>query len=224
MKYPLVLTSLLCLLNAHAYAFSWPEVQYPERARVETIAESMRMNGIPVRLYRFEVNRPVGEVRDFYRSAFGSKRVEPAMEGFTVIAAAQTDAFSTVRLRALGEQRTEGFVMQSRTDTQELKTTRNDFPMPSDSQLISQVESTDSGNTSNLMLLQNTHSTKTNVDFFVRTLMDRGLNVSRQAESSSGKLTAQTVWFNGKDKEALLVVQQSSQGSVVKLNVLTQLK
>jgi hypothetical protein len=215
---------LLYICHIQGWAFTWPQPSYPERARVETIAESMRMNGMPVRLYRFEVNRPLTEVRDFYRNVFGSKRVEPLMEGFTVVAAAQTDVFATVRLRPLDDQRTEGYVMQTRTDAQALKTARVEFPIPGGSQMLSQVESSDGPSNSNLILLQNSHSAKTNVDFFVQRLAERGLSVSRQAESSNQKLTAQTLWFIGKDKEALLVVQQSNQGSVVKLNVVTQLK
>lgn len=180
----------LGVLAAIAHAEVWPEPKTPPNARVETIAGNMVLNGKPVRMTRFDLLASDADVLAFYREQFGAKRVvENRVKDDSVIATRQGDYFVTVRLHELGGGRLQGTVMTTLlaaksvssavlVDTQKV--------MPTDTQVVSTVQTDDAGKQSLLVVGVNLNSPRANRDHVLEALVARGFRLTKEDPSPAG--------------------------------------
>ena len=197
----------------------WPDVPSLPNSKIERIGEEVRLNGVPMRMQRVLNKRKPAEVIDFYRTALGSKHVVEKIPGGLLLAQGQGTYFLTIRIRAISPSWTETLV--SISDARLAREAANrplGFPIPADTQVLSDMESLDSGKASRHLVLTNSHSVDTNVQFLTNTLRARGYNL--HASETQKLATGRVLMFGGDKREARLVVLRKNDSSNVVLTTI----
>jgi len=198
----------------------WPEVPSPRNSKVEQIGEEVRLNGIPMRMQRVLSTDKPADIIQFYRSALGPKHAEEKLPDGLLLAQGQGDYFVTVRVKVLGPSFTETLISVS--DARGAQNAANrplGFPIPAETQVLSDMESTDSGKISRQLVLVNSHSIDVNVNFITRTLQARGYKP--QPGETQNLETGRVLMFGGANREArLVVVRKDGASNVVLTTVL----
>lgn len=196
---------LAALLWASAGWAGWPELPFPPGSRVESIGEQIRLNGVPMRMQRVLSDDKPKAVIQFYREALGARRAEEKLPDGHLFAQGRGDYFVTVRIKALGPSRTETLVSVSDARAAQNAAGRPlSFQLPSRSQLVSDMESTDDGKASRQLVFLNEHSVDTNVNFITTTL--RAQDYTQQPDDVRKSASERVLMFGGAKREARLVV------------------
>lgn len=211
--YWLILTAMFYVVPSWA---SWPEVPAPANSKIERIGDEVRLNGVPMRMQRVLSKGKLHEVIDFYRGALGPKHAEEKIPGGLLLAQGQGDYFVTIRVRTLTPSITETLVSVS--DARRAREAANrplGFPIPADTQVLSDMESVDAGKSSRHLVLTNNHSVDSNLNFLTGTLQARGyaLQPGETQQLAAGRV----LMFGGANREARLVVVRKDGASNVVL-------
>ncbi|MDZ7596006.1 MAG: hypothetical protein U0932_15280 [Thiobacillus sp.] len=183
----------------------WPDVPSPRNARVEQIGEQVRLNGIPMRMQRVLSKDRPADVIQFYRAALGPKHAEQKLPDGILFAQGRGGYFVTVRVKVLGPSFTETLVSVSDARGAENAANRPlGFPIPAETQILSDMESTDAGKVSRQLVLVNGHSINTNVASITKALRERGYEP--QSGDTQNLESGRVLMFGGANREARLVV------------------
>lgn len=197
----------------------WPKIPFPVDARIESIGENVRLNGVPMRLYRVWNRTSNQNVIQFYRSALGSKSVERDLLGDRLFAQGLGDYFLTVRVKKRAADLTETWVSVSDARAARESSGRPlGMELPVNSRVLSDMESLDAGKSSRQLVLLNKLSADTNVAFFTEALQAKGLK-AESLGSHSGE-EGQSRLFKGPSGEARLVVLKKGEFSNVVLTTI----
>ena len=192
------------LLWAPAGWAQWPEVQAPPHSRVENIGDQVRLNGIPMRMQRVMSGDAPKEILRFYRQALGPRLAEQTLPDGYLLAQGRGDYFLTVRIKLLGPGTTE--ILVSVSDARAARDAAGrplGFQLPADTQLLSDMESSDAGKMSRQLVFINAHSVDANVDSLTRTL--RALGYKPQPGSTHKSENKRVLMFDGANREARLI-------------------
>lgn len=212
--------ALVAVLWASAGWAAWPEIPAPPGSRVESIGEQVRLNGVPMRMQRvLSADKPKAVI-EFYREALGTKRAEEKLPDGLLFAQGRGDYFVTVRVKALGPSLTETLISVSDAHAAQGAADRPlGFQLPADSQVLSDMESTDAGKRSRQLVLNNRHGIETNLQAFTRELAARGI---RPDGVPLRKTAAEHVQlYKGDQREAqLTLVRKDSETKIVLTTIL----
>ncbi|MHB0916500.1 MAG: hypothetical protein ACYC1G_01880 [Thiobacillus sp.] len=204
------------LLCASAGWAGWPELPLPPGSRAESIGEQIRLNGIPVRMQRVLSDDKPKAVIQFYRAALGAKHAEQKLPDGILFAQGRGDYFVTVRVKVLGPSFTETLVSVSDVRGAENAANRPlGFPIPAETQVLSDMESTDAGKVSRQLVLMNNHSIDANVASITKALQERGYEP--QSGDTQNLESGRVLMFGGANREARLVVVRKDGASNVVL-------
>lgn len=183
----------------------WPSVPSPRHSKVQQIGEQVRLNGVPMRMQRvLSTGRPT-DIIAFYRAALGPKHAEEKLPGGLLLAQGQGDYFVTIRIKVLGPSFTETLIsVGNARGAQNAAGRPLGFPIPMETQVLSDMESTDAGKMSRQLVLTNSHSIDYNVDFAIKTLLARGFKA--QPNETRELKAGRVLMFGGSNREAQLVV------------------
>ena len=190
----------------------WPSLPYPDKAKVETIGEQMRLNGVPMRMHRVLSGQSVEHTVDFYKKVLGAKYAEAEFYGAHILSQERGNYFITVKVSRLNANLTE--ILLSISDGRASNTAGSmpqGFVLPSDSELLSDIESLDDGKSSRQLIFNNAHSMQTNADFITKVLQDKGYTL--QPKLAIKRPNSISLMFEGSKREARLVVSQDEDGS-----------
>lgn len=210
------LTALAALLCASSGWAGWPELPLPPGSRAESIGEQIRLNGVPMRMQRVLSDAKPNTVIQFYREALGARRTEEELPDGLLFAQGRGDHFVTVRVKVLGPSFTETLVSVS--DARGAKNAANrplGFPIPAETQVLSDMESTDAGKVSRQLVLMNNHSILTNIASITKALQERGYEL--QSGDTQNAKSGRVLMFGGANREARLVVVRKDGASNVVL-------
>jgi hypothetical protein len=199
----------------------WPDVPSPRNSKIEQIGEQVRLNGIPMRMQRvLSTNKPAEMIR-FYRSVLGPKHAEQKLPDGLLLAQGQGDYFVTIRIKVLGSALTETLIAVSDARGAQNAADRPlGFSIPAETQVLSDMESTDAGKASRQLVLLNNHSVDTNVDFITRSLQAQGYKP--QPDGAQHLESGRILMFGGANREArLIVMRKDGASNVVLTTVLT---
>jgi hypothetical protein len=212
--------ALITLLWTSAVWADWPEIPSPPNSRIESIGDQVRLNGIPMRMQRVLTTGNTADIIRFYRKALGPKHVEENLPDGRLLAQGRGDHFLTVRIKALGPSLTESLVSISDARAAQNAAGRPlGFQLPSRTQLVSDMESTDDGKVSRQLVFLNDHSVDANVDFITETLQGRGYKP--QPDGVRNSASERVLMFGGAQREArLVVVRKDGTSNVVLTTVL----
>lgn len=212
----LILFLMGMLIDMHqALAASWPDIPFPDDARVESVGDQVRLNGIPMRMHRVLSRKPPNDLLGFYREALGTRHAEQRLPDSRVLSQERNHFFITVRLRPLSVNLTE--VLVSMSDLQAARNSVNrplGFKLPADSAVLSDMESTDAGKRSRQLVASNRHAIPTNLDAFSRELAARGMHPDGPPLHKSASEHVQL--YKGDKREAqLTLVRREGETGVV---------
>ncbi len=205
----------LLLWSSMSWA-EWPSLPFPADAKVESIGEQVRLNGVPMRMYRILDKQNTKSILSFYKQALGAQYAETTFNGAQILTQGRGDYFITVRVKPLSPQLTETLV--SISDARAAKTDANrpmGVSLPSESVVLSDMESSDTGRNSRHLVFSNQYAIDTNADFLIKTLQSQGYNLqpmyTRVTENSK------TMMFEGKKRDARVVITRDDEQSNVEL-------
>ena len=206
------LAAVLCASPGWA---GWPELPLPPGSRAESIGEQIRLNGVPVRMLRVLSDDKPKAVIQFYREALGARRAEEKLPDGLLFAQGRGDYFLTVRVKALGPSFTETLVSVS--DARGAKNAANrplGFPLPADTQVLSDMESTDAGKVSRQLVFMNPHSIDANIVSITKVLQERGYKP--ESGDTQNLKSGRVLMFGGANRDArLLVIRRDGISNVV---------
>jgi len=213
---------LVCLglLPCLAMASSWPEIPAPHGARVESIGEQVRLNGVPMRMQRvLSSTKAPDELAEFYRNALGQRIAEERIGDTRLLAQERNDYFITVRIRPLSQRVVETLISVSDMNGAPEPGERPlGFVLPAQSAVISDLESTDAGRHSRQLVVINTHTLPANRAVFDRELSARGL----QPENPPLRVTTteHVQLYRGHHGEAKLILMREGQQTRIVLTMI----
>ena len=190
----------------------WPSLPYPENARVETIGDQMRLNGVSMRMHRILSGQDVEQTLNFYKKALGAKFAEAEFYGAHILSQERAGYFITIKINRLNASLTE--ILLSISDGRTPKSAAGlaiGLALPSDSELLSDMESVDAGINSRQIIFNNAHSMQANADFIAKVLHGKGYAL--QPKMSVKNANSISLTFEGNKREARLVVLHNEDGS-----------
>lgn len=243
----LVLASALGLLlpAAAAPAPVWPRVALPASATAYPIGEQMSVNGTPTRMQGFVTRTAPLDTAAWFRTSLGQPLVETPLLGKMVLGRAQGDYYVSVLLEALPGQRggTRGTVTVAnlkaayeKRDANRAINERMLARLPNGSRLMNQLSSIERGRATAYILATNGHSQQANRDHLVKRLEAEGYVLEREAGPGQKRTpgvpaevaAGRTLFFKGRDKEAMAVIRPAEQsGSAIVIqtvNLVEELK
>ncbi len=166
----------VCMLLVMPCAVAWPQLPAPSNARVESVGEQVRLNGIPMRTQRVLIKRQPEDVARHYRDALGPRHASERLPDRLILSQGRDEYFISVSIRPIEPGVTEALI--SVADSREAKKLAGrplGFRLPVDSALLSDLESVDAGKRSRQLVLSNTHSIPSNLVALSRELAARGM-------------------------------------------------
>ena len=183
-KYLPILTLALLgawLLNAgvaRADATPWPAVPSPPKSKVEWVAESMRVNGVPMRVMHFESSAGRTEVVEYYRSYWsGGYPVKPSVRVLgdaTVVGQAHGPYFLTVKVKDAPNGASEGLIAVSRVLGSKVERSPGEVPLMPGAKVIQVVESNDPGKRSREVSIASESAASSVVHYYQAALSEAG--------------------------------------------------
>jgi len=182
---------------------TWTPLAWPQGIQPQVIAEDMRLNGRPVRLYQFETRETQSALRDRLMSFVGPHARVTTIGQREVIAGPVGGNYVTVDLHPRPDGGVVGYVMQTDLDAPLASAAP---AMPIESTLWSHTESRDGTQTASVAMLENRHSLATNSDFYERDFKRQGL-ARTKTEVAELPRKASTMHFAGNKRHATVVVE-----------------
>lgn len=205
----------VCMLLVAPCVSAWPQLPAPSDARVESVGEQLRLNGVPMRTQRVLTARQPEEVARHYRDALGPRHASERLSDRLILSQGRDAYFISVSIRRLAAGGTEALV--SVADTREARQAAGrslGFRIPAESAVLSDMESTDAGKRSRQLVLSNLHAIPTNLDALSRELAARGMRPDGPPLRQSAAEHVQI--FKGDRREARLsLIRRAGETSVI---------
>lgn len=149
-------------------AFAWPKLPIPNGAVIETIADQMRLNGVPMRLQRAEAEQDIKTLTHYYKREMGSETaVTPFGRG--VLLTLPNDQFiNTVRLSPMGTGKTEILLSSSDIRSAQAKPYKKPLHWLPSSELLSDMETEDHKASARQLVFINRNSVDTNAQILIK--------------------------------------------------------
>lgn len=178
-------------------ASRWPDVALPENARTQWVSRDMTYNGLRMRTYRFKLERPLGEVVDFYRRRQGQNMVENQLGNKTVLGYMQGRHFVTIELSSVAGK-TEGQVGIMVIPQRKPAPAGKSFEKPGSTRVYEEIIYRDMPGNPTTLRMGNQMSPYQNQQFFRRNYLRKGyVEHSGSATCSSASHTCITHYQKG---------------------------
>ncbi|MEW6703856.1 MAG: hypothetical protein AB1430_03285 [Pseudomonadota bacterium] len=187
------------------------------------LAEDMRLNGMPVRLYQFRADWSVPQLRERLGEMLGPRMRADQVGRQWVVSAPVGASIVTLRIRPSAAGGSEGELMQTGLDRAAARAAPPPR-MPADSLLISQSEAQDEGRSGSVVLLQNRQSTAANDEFFSRQFESQGLRKVASRQSKEGARAIQASHYAGERQDASVVIQDLGEVRLVTVHQMREWK
>ncbi len=193
----------------------WPEFPFPDNARVATLGDNLRVNGVPMRYYGMQFQRSYEWVKEYYRielerMAGREPIVVPAEGGGIAYFVKDGRYHYSVHLSPQTLNSSMGSV--SISDSELIHHQAYEFEFPMDTEVLSDIESNDSGKYSRHFSLKSSLDYQFFQEEMLRILVDAKYypDVGLYKKSESGEV----FYFSGPKREARLTISRD-QGVVV---------
>ncbi len=178
------LVLLVCLLNSTIVA-ARPDFPPPPKAVVQWVGKDMNINGINSSVRRFHTKKSIEDVVEFYRDEW-KRPISKDMPGFNetidaapwyIISRIEDGYLLTVQVQVEQDNDSSswGYLSMSRLPA---KNASNDLgegmPKMANSNVLSQVKSSDAGKDATTMIISNDHSVSSNVTFYRNYYQSKG--------------------------------------------------
>ena len=172
----------------------FPEVPTPPQTRMEWIARSMRMNGLPMTLRSFDSSLPAAEVlahfaRWWTSAVADSQRNAQQLQigPWQVLALTSTRVHITVRVKSAGSG-TTGTIAVSINPAVVQPSLVTSFPHPRDARVVSLQQYADPGSSAESIAFSSGRAVEIVARDFSRALAHQGWNVYRDQPATSARI------------------------------------
>jgi hypothetical protein len=224
---------LLCVLlmgSRGAAAEDWPEIPAPPHSKLEWVADSMRINGVPTRVLRFDSQSTAAEVVAYYRSYWTGGYAHPpsitSLGPATVVGQRHGPFFMTVKVQATDNGKSTGLIATSQVVG--IKVTRDpgELPLMPGAQVYSVVESDDPGKHSREVIVQMSQPPSSVAHFYQTSLTNDQWHQLQDTETpvAAGVHPGNFLVFGRDQSEFLLsiVAAPGGRGSTLVANLVTK--
>jgi len=208
----------------------WPELPLPPKAKVEWVGDSMRVNGVPMRVMHFESRAGRSEIVEYYRAYWsGGYETRPSVRPLgdaTVVGQAHGPYFMTVKVRDAGDGGSEGLISVSRLLGTKIERSAGPLALMPGAKVLQVVESNDPGKTSRQMVISNPSAPQSVAQYYLSWFQDEGWQVVQQNDiPRTAKLRAGSfiVLQHDREEAQLSIVEATGgQGSILVINLVTK--
>jgi len=208
----------------------WPEIPLPPKAKVEWVADSMRVNGVPTRVLHFHSQVSRSELVEYYRAYWsGGYPTKPSVRALgdaTVVGQAHGPYFMTVKVKDGANESSEGLIAVSLVVGTKIDRSAGPLPLMPGAKVLSVVESNDPGRRSREVLVLAAQAPASVLQYYQMALQNAGwrpiqLNQTPRTPGSAGGSFAV---FQREHSELQLSITDSpkGQGSLLVANLVTK--
>ena len=207
----------------------WPELPAPPRARVQWVSDDMRVNGVPMRIQRFDSQASREEVVAFYVAHWKLPQ-QPEQPGRTVAAVtprgpdvivgrAHGPFYSVVKVRAAGSG-SEGTMSTSQLLGTEPVLDAAGVPSPQGAQVVNVVEAIDNGKRNKQVLFVSRDSADSVAGYYLRTLRSAGWTLLQEQQAPAVQDSGRAIvrMFSRKDQQLDIAVGTDAANGVTVIN------
>lgn len=218
---PLVFLAALTWGLAAPAAAQWPSIPFPDQARVESLGDQVRVNGVPMRMYRVLMPQGARDLAAYYREQLGPRVAETRVLGDRLLSQGRGHHFITVRVHPLAKDRSVALVSVSDAQAASQPSPGKGIPMPAGSAVLSDMESVDAGRGSRHLVVQNRLGVAANLKALEQELARRGLQPeARDYRADAGNTVR---FYRGDRREARLVLTRKDDITFIELTTLQDL-
>ncbi len=227
-----LLGALLLALRAGGApaAEPWPEMPPPPKAKTEWIGDSMRVNGIPMRVMHFASSASRTEIVEYYRSYWSSGYPTPPsvrpLGDATVVGQAHGPYFMTVKVKDAEHGTSEGLISVSRVLGSKVERSAGELPLMPGAKVLQVVESSDPGKRSREVVVRNPDAVPSVVQYYQASLTNAGWRLVQHNDTPRGRpgLSGSILVFHRDRGELQLsvVVGPTGRDSVLVANLVTK--
>lgn len=208
----------LLMLPLTTTAADWPSVPFPQGVRAELVSGDMLFNGLPMRSARFESERGVDEVVEFYREKWDGQIVINEVAGKKVIGHLQDQHYITVELASVGGGTRATVGMMDITAEAPEGAPGEWFPQPANTEVLSEIQQLDLPGEPRTLMLENDLSPSQNYLFLRRKLLASqwtatGPGCSMMASSCAVQFEKaqqhMTITLNREQEQTVIVVNEA---------------
>jgi hypothetical protein len=158
-----------------------PDFPAPKSARLQSVAQQMDFNDVPMSIRRFDSSDLPETILAFYRGQWASKEkmnapIEYPLGKWKVIAALRESCFFTVQVMTDGRGGSTGFLGVS-APPPDKAVVKDEVPMMTGSNVINDIAHRDGGKIGRTVLLSNNFSPDTNATFYRNAYTGQGWQV-----------------------------------------------
>lgn len=157
------------------------EFPAPKKVRLQTVAQQMDFNGVPMGIRRFDSDEAPDTILAFYRDKWAAtgktpKAIEYPLGQWKVIATLRDNCFYTVQVMSDGKSGSTGFLGIS-APPPDKPLVKEELPMLTGSNIVNDIAHNDSGKAARTVLLTNGFSPETNATFYRNAYTGKGWQV-----------------------------------------------
>jgi len=162
---------------------SWADIDFPPKAKVKIVSDAISVNGLSMNIWEITSPDSVDEVLDFYKWLWSDSPsddlpgyLENELGEWQLISRATETYLISVQLKSMSMNRSKGLVSVSnfgRSYKGRFTLGRN-FTALHGSNVIADFKSDDLGKKSSTVVVENTHSTGANYDYYRTHYLDDG--------------------------------------------------
>lgn len=214
-----------------------PQVALPPGASSHDAGDAISMNGMPLQITVFtSTERPAALVQ-WFSASLGQPLTLDTIEGKTILGRREGNFYITIQLQAAGSG-TRGLLavadiagaLRNRAQSQESEA-RWAARLPVGTRILNRMQSRDGNRQSDYLVASNRHSEQVNVEALSALLGEDGLMLEREAPADLAVVAGssafvprraaahpatgggRTLFYRGRDKEAMAVIARDAQGN-----------
>ena len=156
----------------------WPELLQPPKATVQWVGDSLRVNGVPTRVMRFDSSASRSEVVEFYRAGwtggYPTRASVRVMGDATVVGQAHGPFFMTAEVKDAPLGGSQGLISVARVLGSKIERSAGELPLMPGAKVLQVVEANDPGRRSREVALSVPQAAPSVVQFYQAALPDAG--------------------------------------------------
>ena len=203
-----------------------PDFPAPKSARLQSVAEEMSFNDVPMSIRRFDSGDAPNAILAYYREQWASSDkksapIEYPMGNWKVIAVLRGSCFFTVQVMTDGKTGSTGFLGVSAPPAATPQI-RDDLPMMTGSKVVNNIAHSDGGKVGRTVLLSNGFSPDTNAVFYRNAYAGRGWQVLNDYRMERSDDRGSVVVMKNGLREMTVTATKQGDNTQVLLNFMSQ--
>jgi hypothetical protein len=203
-----------------------PDFPAPKTARVQSVAQQMDFNDVPMSIRRFDSADAPETILVFYRDKWASKEkarapIEYPLGDWKVIASYRDSCFFTVQVMGDGRGGSTGFLGVSAPPSDN-PSVKEDVPMMTGSNVINDIAHKDGGKVGRTLLITNGFSAETNATFYRNAYTGNGWKVITDYNMEKTASRGNVLVMKSGLREVSITATRTGEGAQVLLNFVNQ--